>query len=126
MPITYTEMPEIKTVEFTVDGHMGYDDYDSIIAPMQAFIDTHGTIKMIEIVNSITGFDPSVIIPGIKFDLRNIRHISHVAIVTDIGWLSPLIRAASAVTSIEMRSFSMAEIEAARSWIADPVAQRAA
>lgn len=120
MPITYVEHPETKSVEFTVEGHMSREDYDKVIEPMQAFIDTHGTIRMIEVVKSFTGFDPSVLLPGIQFDLRNMRHISHVAVVSDIGWFSPFIRAASAVTPLQIRSFSMDEIDAARAWIADP------
>lgn len=120
MPITYTEHPDTKTVEFTVEGHMSRADYDKVVTPMQAFIDTHGTIKMIEVVKSFTGFDPTVLLPGVAFDIRNIRHISHVAIVSDISWFSPFIQAASAVTPIQMRSFAMKDIDKARAWVATP------
>jgi hypothetical protein len=120
MPITYVEHPETQTVEFTVDGFLSRADYDAVIPSMQAFIDTHGTVKMIEVVKSFGGFDPSVILPGMAFDLRNLRHISHVAVVTDIGWISPFIMAASAVTPVRMRSFGLGQIDAARAWLADP------
>lgn len=120
MPITYIEHPDTKTVEFTVEGHMSREDYDTVITPMQAFIDTHGTIKMIEVVKSFTGFDPSILLPGVAFDIRNIMHISHVAVVSDIGWFSPFIHAASAVTPIQMRSFAMRDIDKARAWLTAP------
>lgn len=120
MPLTYVEHPETRTVEFTVDGFLSRADYDAVIPAMQAFIDTHGTVRMIEVVKSFGGFDPSVILPGMAFDLRNMHHISHVAVVTDIGWISPFIVAASAVTPIRMRSFAMDQIDAARDWVANP------
>ena len=119
MPVTYTENPATKTVEFTVSGHMSRADYDKVIAPMEKFIETHGTVKMIEVVESFSGFDPSILLPGIQFDIRNIRHISHVAVVSDIAWFSPFIRLASAVTPIQMRSFALADLDAARAWLAE-------
>jgi SpoIIAA-like len=79
--------------------------------------DWHGTIKMIEVVESFDGFDPSVIWPGIKFDFKNIRNISHVAVVSDIGWLSPLAKAAGALLSTKLRAFSISELDDAREWI---------
>ncbi|SMY08323.1 STAS/SEC14 domain-containing protein [Flavimaricola marinus] len=124
MPVTYVEDPETKTVEFTVDGHISREDYDKIVEPMQKFIDTHGKIKLVEVVKGFTGFDPTVILPGMFFDMRNIMHISHVAVVSDIAWFSPFIQAASAVSPIQMRSFTLAQIDAARRWAADPEAHQ--
>lgn len=120
MPLTYVEHPETRTVEFTVEGFLSRADYDAVIPAMQAFIDTHGTVRMLEVVKGFVGLDPTVILPGIAFDLRNLMHISHVAVATDIGWISPFILAASAVTPIRMRSFTLDQIDAARVWLADP------
>lgn len=116
MSLSYVEHPTTKTVEFRIDGKLTREDYDRVIGPMQAFIDAHGTVRVIEIVESFSGFDPAVLIPGIKFDIKNLSHISRVAIVSDIGWFSPLVRAASAITAVEMRMFEMAQLDEAREW----------
>ena len=118
MVITYSENDETKTVEFTVAGRITRADYEKVIEPMQAFIDKHGTVKLIEIVKSFDGFESSVLWPGIKFDFQNIRHISHVAIVSDIGWISPLSKAAGALMSTKLRTFEMDDLDQAREWIA--------
>jgi hypothetical protein len=120
MPCHYSENPDQKSVEIVVEGRVTQDDMEAILPKMQAFIDTHGTVKMVEVVKDFGGFDPSVIWPGIQFDIKNLRHISHVAIVSDIGWISPISKAAGAVMSTRLRTFDMAELEDARAWIREP------
>ena len=71
-----------------------------------------------EIVESFEGFDPSILWPGIKFDWQNIQHISHVAVVTDIGWMGPMSKAAGALISTKLRVFDMDDVDEARAWIA--------
>jgi len=55
-----------------------------------------------------------------KFDMKNIRHISHCAVVSDVGWFSPMSKAAGAFMSTKLRTFNMDEIDAARAWLKDP------
>ena len=117
MAITYTTDPDTAVIEFTVSEHISKEDYETVIEPMQDFIDTHGTVRMIEIVESFPSFDPAILLPGIRFDIRNIRHISHVAVVSDIGWFSPVVRAAGALISSQMRTFPMEALDEARDWV---------
>jgi hypothetical protein len=117
MSVTYTEFPERKRVELTVSGHLSKADYDEVIAPLQAFIDAHGTIQIVEVVESFEGFDPSVLLPGFKFDIENIQHVSHAAIVSDIGWISPIAQAASRLLPTQIRTFALDERDAAHDWL---------
>jgi hypothetical protein len=118
MTIQYCESSETKTVEITVAGHITRGDHDAVVDRMQAFIDTRGTVKLIEVIEDFKGFDPSVIWPGIKFDVKNLRHISHVAVVSDIGWIGPVSTAAGAIPTTRLRTFDIADLNAARDWIA--------
>lgn len=117
MTIRYTEYPAQKTAEFAVQGYVTRQDYDDVLEPLQHFIDRHGRIRMIEIIESFDGFDPSVLLPGIRFDIRNLRYISHVAVVSDIGWISPLVKAAGALLSTKVRMFDLDQLPEARTWI---------
>lgn len=117
MTVQYFEDPEEGYVELTVSGRVTREDYDAVIDRMQRFIDEYGRMKLIEVIESLEGFDPSVIWPGIKFDFKNLRHISHVAVVSDIGWIGPMSKAAGALISTKLRTYDRDELEAARAWI---------
>lgn len=117
MSVTYTEIPEKRRCEFTVSGHITYDDYLAIAKPMEAFVATHGKVQMIEVVDHFTGFDPAVLLPGIRFDFRVVPHVSHIALVTDIGWISPIARAVGALLPTRLRVFPRDGLEEARAWL---------
>lgn len=116
MTIRYEENDKTKTVIMTVSGKITAEDYQAAIEPMQAFIDKHGTVRFVEVIESFHGFDPSIIWDGIKFDWINIQHISHVAVVSNWGWLSPLSKAAGYVMGTKLRTFGLDDLEEARQW----------
>ncbi len=115
--LTYAEYPEDKVIELCLEGRVTREDYNACVGQLQDFIDAHGTVKMGEITDSFTGFDPSTIWDRIKFDFRNIKHISHVAVVSDIGWISPASKAAGARISTQLRMFDMDHPQEARDWV---------
>lgn len=117
MTVAYTENDTTRVAEITVSGRITQLDYEAATTPLQAFIDRHGTIKLIEILESFDGFEGSVIWQGIKFDVKNLSHISHVAVVSDIGWVEPLSKAAGAFMSTQLRTFDLGEVAAARAWL---------
>ena len=120
MTMTYKEIPEQKTVEFIVDGKVTKEDFDQISGKLHKFIEAHGTIKLIEVIQAFKGFDPSVIWDGIKFDIQHLRFISHCAVVSDIGWISPISKAAGAFMSTKLRTFSLGQLDEARQWLKSP------
>ena len=118
MTLSYTECDTSHVAEIVVSDRITWDDYKHAVDKMQAFIDRNGTVKLVEIVESFSGFDPAVILPGLKFDWQNVQHISHVAVVTDIGWMGPMSKAAGALISTKLRTFDLEHLEEARAWIA--------
>ncbi|MCF6316464.1 MAG: STAS/SEC14 domain-containing protein [Marinosulfonomonas sp.] len=121
MTLSYIEYPDTKTVEIHVDGKVAREEFDSTLAKMDLFIQNNGTIKLLESVTTFkVGMDMHMLWEGMKFDLKNIRHISHCAVVSDIGWISPMSKAAGAFMSTKLRTFNMDEIDAARAWLKDP------
>lgn len=118
MALVYKENPDTKTLEIHVDGKISHEELESVMNRMDAFIQTHGTVKLLEsIITFKVGMDASMLWDGLKFDMKNIRHISHCAVVSDIGWISPMSKAAGAFVSTKLRTFKMDEIEAARAWL---------
>jgi len=106
--------------EIRVVGRLTQHDMDEVLPKMEAFIERHGEIRIVETIESFEGFDPSVILDGIKFDYQHLRHVTHAAIVSDIGWIGTLTRAASMIIPVSIRTFSMDEHDAALAWARNP------
>ena len=101
------ELPEKKTVELLIDGEVTNDDFHSILKSLGDFIEEHQNVKILEIVENFEGFNPSMLWEGIKFDTKHIKNVSHCAIVSDIGWLSPISKAAGSFTNTKVRTFHL-------------------
>ena len=117
MSVHYSENPDTRSIEITVNGRVTREDWDTVAPKFEAFMNTHGTIRLIEVVEALDGFEAGMIWDGIKFDFKAVPHISHCAVVTDIAWMSPLTRAAGAVMPMKMRVFPLAEVQEARDWL---------
>lgn len=119
MSVTYSENADLKTIELRIDGPVTGEDFETLLPKMQAFIETHEKIRLIEIIDSLElpGFETlGMIWEGIKFDIYAIPRISHCAVVSDIGWMSPWSKAAGAMVSTKLRTFSMDQLDEARDW----------
>ncbi|NNC67379.1 MAG: STAS/SEC14 domain-containing protein [Gammaproteobacteria bacterium] len=120
MTTTYKEDPEHKIAELVVDGKVRHEDFNNIAVQLENFIEKQGRIKLLEEIRTLESIDASMVWEGIKFDIKNlkhIRHISHCAVVSDIGWLSPISKAAGALISCKIRTFTLDQIDEARTWL---------
>lgn len=119
MATSYRMIPETRTFEFTVSGKVATEDFVALAGPLEEFVKAHGRIKLLEVIEDFQGFDPGLLWQGMKLDIKIIPHISHCAVVSDMGWLSPLAKAAGAFVATKLRTFDLAELEAARAWLAE-------
>lgn len=117
MNIEYTEQPSDDLIELTVHGRITQADLEALVPKIDAFTETRDQIRLLEIVNEFDGIEPAALLDGIRLDLKYIKRFSHCAVVSDKGWMGPLARLASALTSIEVRHFDGNEVETARQWL---------
>ena len=119
MTTRHRMIPETKTFEFTISGKLTSEDFDALAGPLEDFVEEHGKIKLLEIIEDFKGFDPTTFWKGMTFDIKIIPHITHCAVVSDMGWISPLTKAAGAFMATKLRTFDIAELDAARAWLAE-------
>ncbi|HSH26638.1 MAG TPA: STAS/SEC14 domain-containing protein, partial [Wenzhouxiangella sp.] len=100
-----------------VEGRVTEQDFEQVAGRLEAFIEAHGKIKVLEVLESFKGFDAAVLGKGVLFDLKHIKNISHCAVVSDSGWIGPLTRAVGAVVSCEIKVFGHDQIDQARTWL---------
>ncbi|MEO0413134.1 MAG: STAS/SEC14 domain-containing protein [Pseudomonadota bacterium] len=117
MACTYKEHPDTKIAEIIVDGDVTEEEFDAIAPKLEAFIQAHGRIKILEVIKNFTGFDWTMIPKGIAFDFEHLKDFSHCAVVTDSGWIGPFTRAAAPFFSVQIRTFSLAQQDMAWQWL---------
>lgn len=118
MPVTYDEYPDQRMVQLHVDGKVSAKELDRILPQLELFITKHPEgIKVLEIVENFGGAEWAAIRKGIRFDMENLQHFSHCAVVSNSGWIGPIARMAGMVLSCEIRSFPMQDLAAARTWL---------
>ncbi len=116
MACIYSEDTNEPIVEVRVLGRVTQNDMDNILPKLEAFIEKHGTIRFVEVVESFEGFDPTTVLDGLKFDLNHLTDVTHAAVVSDIGWIGVMTRAASMVMPVTIRAFTMDQLDEARDW----------
>lgn len=120
MACTYTEHDTLPIVEIRVIGRVTDHDMEEILPKLEKFIDRHGTIRVLEVIERFDGFDPTTVLDGMKFDLKHISDVTHVAVVSDVPWISFITQAAAMVMPITVRAFDLDRIDEARSWLERP------
>jgi hypothetical protein len=117
MPLLYQEMPEEKTIRMVIRGSLNRRDYEAVMAPMARFIARCGTIRVLEVVESFTGFEEPIEAQPDPNTFELMSRIRRVALVSDIGWKCPILSAMPEALGIVTRSFSLHEQDAAREWL---------
>ncbi len=115
--LEYKVNDEKNIVEIIVEGKITQEDFDNCIKPIEEMIERSGKIKVLEEIREFPGFDPSVLWKGIKFDFKHLNDVSHIAVISDKGWVGPLSKAAGAFISCKIRVFKLNERDEARKWL---------
>lgn len=115
--ITSSTDPADGVVEFTVSGGISREEYDRIVAEMNAAIAAFGKLRLIEVIEQVGSIDSSIWWQDVKWAWRHLKDVARCAVVTDKGWLGPVTRAVGALLPAEVRVFPLAEIGTARAWV---------
>ena len=115
--LTHTVDEKSGIVEIVIDGQVDPADYDAAITAIDAMIERHGTVKVLEVLKNIGWVDPSIWWKDTIWGLTRIRDFGRCAVVTDKGWVGPFARAIGALMPAEVRVFPLDSIEEARTWL---------
>ena len=115
--IDYEENDELGIIEIRVAGRVTAERFEEIIERMEAFLKRHDSVRIVEIIDSFEGMDLSLLFDDFLFSMRHMRRFSHVAIVTDIGWVERMSNAAAVILPAKLRLFPLDSADEARNWI---------
>lgn len=101
-------------------GKVTHEDYKSTLIPRAEAMLGKGPIKMLYVVGKeFTGFEVGAIWDDAAFGLRHWHDFSHIAVVSDHGWLQVMVGMLKPFFHGDVRLFSLAELPAAKRWITD-------
>ncbi len=112
------DIPQSNIVEFVVDGHIDRADFDAVISILNANIAEHGCVRLLEEVRAFGLTDPLTLWEDLKWMFSHFKDIERTAVVSDYGWLEGFIQMMGPMLSMPVRYFTVADIDAARAWLA--------
>lgn len=117
MPLFYHADPATRVVELTVRGMLSVQDYHDMAERFAGFVAAHGPVGVVEVIESFAGFTETV---EMAMPPSLLAGIARVALVSDIGWFCPILSGVRSRSGMEIRSFPLAEVAAARDWARGP------
>ncbi|WEK43046.1 MAG: STAS/SEC14 domain-containing protein [Candidatus Sphingomonas colombiensis] len=110
------EVADDGLVELVVDGTITRADFDKVVTTLEGEFGTHGKVNIVEVVRKFGGIAPHLWWQDVKWSFGHLDRFGRCAMVTDSGWIGPVARVVAAMLPIELKTFGMSELEAARAW----------
>jgi hypothetical protein len=118
--LTYKEYDNAQAVEIVLKGRVSTEEFDALATRLEAFIERHGRVRVLEIVEDFEGMDASAFWHDIKFSLRHLRDFSRCVIVANPDTHHLWSSLVAPFMACEVAHFPPGEEEAARDWLMWP------
>jgi hypothetical protein len=110
------------TIGFKVLADLTKDDYREQIEPALTAAAEQGDVRLLFEIDSNFGMDAGAVIEdaktGLKLGLGHLKAWNRTAIVTDVEWIRKAIKAFGFMAPGDVQVFDLAELAAAKSWVA--------
>ncbi|WP_298673441.1 STAS/SEC14 domain-containing protein [uncultured Sphingomonas sp.] len=110
------EVADDGLVELVVDGAITRADFDNVVTVLEGAFARHGKVNVVEVVRKFGGITPHLWWQDVKWSFGHLDRFGRCAMVTDSGWIGPVARVMAAMLPIELKTFGMGEMDAARAW----------
>jgi SpoIIAA-like len=115
-------MPDMPagTVGFTAVGKVDDDDFEDSVEPvLRQEIAAGRKIRLLYLLGpELREYEGDTLAEEMKFAVRHPTQYERVALVSDEDWLRPALRVISVLVPGQLRAFPVAQLAAAREWLA--------
>jgi len=117
---TIPNLPD-NVVAVSASGEITADDYEKVIIPaVELAHEKHGKIRMLyQIVSDMCDYTAGAMWDDTKVGLKHFTHFEKVAVVTDNKLITGGVKTFAFLMPGEVRVFSHAELEEAKTWIVE-------
>jgi hypothetical protein len=108
------------TVGFEATGKVEDDDFEDAVEPvLRGEIAAGRSIRLLYLLGpALREYEGETLAEEVKFAARHPTSYERVAVVSDEDWLRPALRVLSALVPGQLRAFPVAELPAAKEWLA--------
>src|SRR5689334_22312535 len=118
--LSYKEYDNAQAVEIVLSGRVSTEEFDKVARKLEAFIERHGEIRVLEVIKDFEGMDAGAFWHDVQFSLRHVQDFSRIAIVTNPDVLHLWSSLVAPFMRYDVEHFSPGEMEAARDWLMWP------
>jgi hypothetical protein len=121
-----TDLPE-NVLGIRARGDVTADDYQSVLVPaVEARLRTHKKLRLLYVLGpEFEGYTGPAAWEDTKVGMRHFTDFDRIAVVTDVDWVSRMVRAFGFVVPGDVRVFPNDDADRAKSWICEaPAAGR--
>jgi lipocalin len=118
--LSYKEYDNAQAVEIVLTGRVSTEEFDKIAQQLEAFIQRHGYVRVLEVIKDFEGMEARAFWHDIKFSVRHLSDFSRVAIVANPDTHHLWSSLVSPFISCEVEHFVPGEEDAARDWLMWP------
>ncbi|MCL2714198.1 MAG: STAS/SEC14 domain-containing protein [Alphaproteobacteria bacterium] len=103
-------------MEIMVEGDIGVEDYENAVRANEEVLASNDRVNVVAVVQRVGTIPLKLWFRDLKYVMSRLSRFGRCAMVTDKGWISPVAKIFSALTSVEMRTFPLVDLEAGRAW----------
>ncbi len=109
-------------------GEVTAEDYQSVLVPaLEDLLRHHRRVRLLYVLgDGFDGYTGGAAWEDAKVGMRHLTAFERVAVVTDEGWVTTMVKAFGFAMPGEVRVFGTGELDEARTWISEPLAAGAA
>jgi len=113
-------------VAVSASGHISGHDYEAVLIPLvEEGIRREGKIKLLYVIGpEFEGFSAGAAWDDTKLGLLHMRSMARIAVVSDLQWVRLGMKAFAPMIPCPVRVFHVAELDAAKAWIAKDDAEK--
>lgn len=115
--LEYKEDRITGVVEIVISGWVSREEFDRVAEKLEALIDLHGKVRVLEIVRDFEGMDAGAFWDDLKFSLRHLSDFSRCAVVSDGQVINLVSEILGPFLSCEVAHFEPHQVNEAHAWL---------
>ena len=114
-----TELSDLPSgvIGFEANGKIAAEDYRDVVLPALEQAAKAGDVRCVIVMQDFDGISGGAIWEDMKMGVQHLHAWKRIALVTDVGWMTHATSLFGWMTPGEVKTFALAERDAAVSWV---------